>query len=79
MKILFFAGSIMTSPVPSNTLSFIVDDKGNAEKFSVHIEGLPEQSGIKVPTYKVEEMQVFSNDHSLAARSMINREQDIRR
>ena len=63
----FFAGSVMTSPVPANILSFIVDEKGNTEKFSVKIKGLPEQYGTKVPTYKVEEVQARSNDYSLAA------------
>ncbi len=63
----FFAGSIMTSPVPSNTLSFNVDDRGNTDKFSVHIEGLPEQFGTKVSTYKVEEINASTNDHVLAA------------
>ncbi len=63
----FFAGSVMTSPVPENTLSFIVDEKGNSGKFSVQIKGLPEQYGTKVSTYKVEEVQARSIDYSLAA------------
>ena len=63
----FFAGSVMTSPVPSNTISFIEDDKGNTEKFLIHIEGLPEQYGTKVSTYRIEEVQAISNGCSLAA------------
>jgi dienelactone hydrolase len=63
----FFAGSIMTSPVPSNTISFIEDAKGNTAKFTVHIEGLSEQHGTKVFSYHVEALQASTNDHSLAA------------
>jgi len=63
----FFVGSIMTNPVPSNTISFIEDEKENTRKLSVHIEGLPEQYGTKVSTYKVEEVQALSNDYTLAA------------
>jgi dienelactone hydrolase len=63
----FFAGSIMINPVPSTTLSFILDEKGNAQKFTVQIQGLPEQYGSKVATYKVEEVQALSNHYSLAA------------
>lgn len=57
----FFAGSIMTSPIPSNTLSFITDGK-----LSINIAGLPEQHGTKTSTYKVEELRVPANDHELA-------------
>ncbi len=63
----FFAGSVMTSPVPTSTITFNVDEKGNTDKFSVQISGLAEMSGTKVSTYKVEEIQATSYGHSLAA------------
>ena len=63
----FFAGSVMTSPNPSNTITFSVDAKGNTDKFLVSIAGLPEQFGTKISTYKVEELKVSANDHVLAA------------
>jgi pimeloyl-ACP methyl ester carboxylesterase len=63
----FFAGAVMTSAVPSSTLSFMPDDKGNTNKFSVSIPGLAEQFGAKLATYKVEEVKAFANDHELAA------------
>ena len=62
-----FAGSIMTSPRPSNTISFDLEGKGNSQKFSVQIQGLPEQFGTRLATYKVEEMKASTDQHELAA------------
>ncbi len=62
----FFVGSIMTGPVPTNTISFIENDKGNGDKFLIQTMGLPEQTATKLSIYKVEEMQTFTSDYSLA-------------
>lgn len=59
-KKFFFAGSVMTSPVPLNTVSF------SDGKFSIHIEGRPEMIGTTVSTINVEEITVQAKDHSLA-------------
>ena len=62
-----FAGAVMTSPVPTSTITFNVNDKESTDKFSIQISGRPEMIGTKVSTYKVEEIQATSYGHSLAA------------
>jgi len=62
----FLVGSVISSPTPSDSLTFALDEKGQTAKFSVQIKGLPEQYGMKVSSYKVEEVQAFLKDHSLA-------------